>query len=216
MVAFDRTITDYLNGPAPYKLELGAGYHGRDGWICTDLNHARPENRVIALDATKPFPIPSDSFDYVYLEHMIEHVTFSDAQRMLSECHRVLKSNGVVRVATPSLGFLQRILSSDRSAFEEKYRAWSVRTFIPDAPNVTNAFFLNNFMRAWGHTFVFDRETLELALRIAGFQEITLCDGLNSSQHKHLCGLANCDRLPAGYLELESMVIEGTKRRTVD
>jgi len=208
----DPALVEYLKQPAPHMLEIGAGQNGKPGWLATDLYAGvNPAGLpVIALDACKEFPIPSDSFDFVYSEHMIEHIDFFDGQNMLAECHRVLKPGGIIRIVTPSLGFLFRVSSADRGALEERYRQWSVRSFVPDAPSVTNAFFVNNFMRAWGHRFIYDHETLGLSMALAGFRRLVGCD-LNASEHPPLRGLENESRLPRGFLDLESMVLEGVK-----
>lgn len=212
MSKFDQVLLEYLKSPGPHKLEIGVGPKPRKNWLSTDLHPQENADgaSVIALDATKDFPIPSASFDFIYAEHMIEHISFEDGQNMLKECHRILKPGGVVRIVTPCLEFLCRIISPDRSALEESYRNWSVKNHIPDAPAVTNAFFLNNFVRAWHHLFIYDQETLDLALRLAGFHAIAARD-LNASDHEPLRGLAQEKRLPPGFLRLESMVLEGTK-----
>lgn len=209
----DPTLADYLAKPGPHCLEIGAGWNSRPGWLATDLNPP-PGHDCIRLDATKSFEIPSESFDFVYSEHMIEHVSFEDGRNMLEECNRILKPAGVIRIVTPSLGFLSRVMSSDRGMLEDRYRSWSVATWVPEAPQVTNAFFLNNFVRNWGHTFIYDRETLELALRLSGFEPVVSCE-LNESEHPVLRGLANAGKIPPGFLDLESMVLEGTKGRNV-
>ena len=209
----DPLLANYLGTPGPHCLELGAGWNSRPGWLSTDLNPP-PGHPCIRLDATKSFDIPSDSFDFVYSEHMIEHISFEDGRNMLEECNRILKPFGIIRIVTPSLGFLSRVISSDRGVLEEHYREWSVKTWVPEAPRVTNAFFLNNFLRAWGHTFIYDRETLEMAMRLCGFEPIVACE-LNQSGHPLLCGLANVGKIPAGFLDLESMVLEGTKARSI-
>ena len=209
----DQVLADYLAKPGPHCLEIGAGWNGRPGWLATDLSPP-PGLACIRLDATKSFEIPSESFDFVYSEHMIEHVSFEDGRNMLEECNRILKPFGVIRVVTPSLGFLSRVISSDRGILEDRYRNWSVTTWVPEAPQVTNAFFLNNFVRQWDHKFIYDRETLELSLRLSGFEPVVSCE-LNKSEHPLLCGLANVGKIPPGFLDLESMVLEGTKARSV-
>jgi predicted SAM-dependent methyltransferase len=216
MAEMDQAVGKYFEGPGPYKLEIGAGRNGRRGWLATDL-HARDDvggDPVIALDATKGFPLPSDSFDFIYTEHMIEHISFEHGVHMLGECHRVLKPGGTLRVVTPSIEFLYRVTSSDRTPLEDRYREWSLGVSLPSAPSTTNALFLNNFMRAWGHTFVYDNDTLRLAMQLAGFERVAMCD-LNESEHPQLRDLANESRMPDGFLALESMVIEGVKGQTL-
>jgi methyltransferase family protein len=40
---------------------------------------------ILHLDATKPFGLPDNSFDFVFSEHMIEHISYIDAMSMLRE-----------------------------------------------------------------------------------------------------------------------------------
>jgi predicted SAM-dependent methyltransferase len=210
MIDFKPFLNEYFAGDGPYKLELGAGWRpGKPGWISSDL-HGSPDANILGIDVTKPFPFPDESFHYIYSEHMIEHIPLAAGQFMLSECHRTLKSGGVVRLVTPSLGFLLRVISPDRGLLEREYIHWAVRTFEPEAPAVTNAVFFNNFVRNWGHTFIYDRETLALVLEQSGFRFLKECR-INQSEHHALASLENTQRLPKGFLELESLIIEGTK-----
>jgi predicted SAM-dependent methyltransferase len=210
-------INDYLSKYNPAKIELGAGVNWKPGWLETDLYSKKlPDGtQIIALDVRNDFPIPENSFDFIYCEHMMEHLTYKDGQHMLEKCHRILKPDGVIRIVTPSIGFLSRIISADLDYLARIYRDWSVRTFVPDAPAVTNAFFLNNFMRSWGHTFLYDHQTLVLALELGGFSKIRIC-ALNESEHADLRGIENEKRLPPGFLAIESMVLEATKARRSD
>lgn len=205
-------VARYLGGQPPFKLEVGAGPNGKPGWLATDLagGTSAAGAPIVAMDATQPFPIPDASFDYVYSEHMIEHVGFDDGLNMLGECHRILKPGGALRIVTPSVKFLQRIIASDRNELEDRYRSWSVIASIIDPPAVTNAFFLNNFVRAWGHQFIYDHETLTLALRLAGFRRIQERE-LNESPHEALRRIECEGRLPPGFLKVESMVFEAVK-----
>jgi predicted SAM-dependent methyltransferase len=208
----DASVATYLSGAGPYKLEIGAGRNGKPGWLSTDLYAQENPNGTtsVALDATKTFPMRDNSFDFVFSEHMIEHITYSSGRNMIRECFRVLKPGGVVRITTPSLGFLLRIMSPDRSEFEQRYLEWAIINGVPEAPIASNAFFLNHFMRAWGHTFIYDRDTLRLVLTRAGFLNVKEC-AIGSSEHEALTGLENVGRMPPGFLELESMTFEGTK-----
>src|ERR1700722_19366813 len=73
------------------KLQLGGGAHLLPGWLNSDYY---PTASSLFLDATKRFPFEDNVFDYVFSEHMIEHIGFNEGCNMLSETHRVLKPNG--------------------------------------------------------------------------------------------------------------------------
>ena len=152
----------------------------------------------------------SEIFDFIYSEHMIEHISFNDGQQMLRECWRVLKPGGHIRIVTPSLGFLLRVISPDAGMLERDYLEWSLTWFVPEARIKTPAFFVNNFLRAWGHTFIYDEETLCHSLLSAGFVGLFRAK-ISESVFPEFRNLENVGRLPPGFLELESMIIEAQK-----
>jgi predicted SAM-dependent methyltransferase len=196
------TIAQYLAGTPPFKLEIGHPRIPKSGWLSVDQGLA---------SAAAGIPAPNNSFDYVRSEHTIQCMPFQSGLGMLRECHRILKPGGVLRVTTPSVDALRQMISPGHSPLHEKYMDWSVRSSVPGAPAVTSAMFLNNFMRNWGHVFIYDVVTLRLILQTAGFDSIVE-SVVGESDHEQLRGLEDEARLPTGYLRLESMALEGTKR----
>ena len=69
---------------------------------------------------------------------------------------------------------------------------------------------VNNFVRAWGHTFIYDEATLAASMRAAGFVDIKPFKILESDTHE-LRGLENIGRMEDGFLQLETMTLQGTK-----
>jgi predicted SAM-dependent methyltransferase len=118
----------------------------------------------------KGFPLPDASFDFVYSEHLIEHLTYAEGQRCLRECFRVLRRGGTIRTATPSLQRLARLY--DGSEVAERYVRWAVDTLRPELEAPLPGVVVNNFFRSWGHRFIYDPETLRHALEEAGFVDI--------------------------------------------
>lgn len=190
------------------QLHLGCGDHVLKGWINSDCDPQSDD--IFPLDATKLFPFIDNQFDYVFSEHMIEHMTFPQGLRMLNECHRVLKSGGKMRIATPDLRFLIDLYRDDKSELQNAYIKWATDTFIQGPRFYTDTFIINNFFKAWGHKFIYDEGTLRNALGQAGFSHILRRD-LNESADEELRGLENGNRLPDGFLKLETMVLEATK-----
>jgi len=66
--------------------------------IGVDLNQSN--KYVIKADAKK-LPFEKNSFECVILSHIIEHLTFSDLKKVISEAYRVLKNKGILFIATP-------------------------------------------------------------------------------------------------------------------
>jgi predicted SAM-dependent methyltransferase len=97
-----------LNGPV--LLNLGCGPHSFDGWVNAD-DYA-PKRRLRerdfkpnwALDVTRPWKCPDDHWDGVFSEHVLEHVSYSQAVFVLRECLRTMKSGAMIRISVPDLG----------------------------------------------------------------------------------------------------------------
>src|SRR5438093_6396512 len=99
-----RILHRYLSSTQNPSLQIGSANNQIAGWLNSDY-HPHDATQY-HLDATEPFDIPDESFDLVFCEHMIEHISFSDGLNMLRECHRILKPGGRMRIATPPLEFL--------------------------------------------------------------------------------------------------------------
>ena len=201
---------DYLSKTAIPKLHIGGGWRRLDGWLNTDLELI-PD--VMRMDATQRFPFRDGTFQYVYAEHMIEHVPYQKGVYMLQECHRVMRKGGVIRVITPNLIAILGLYSGDLCADQQKYLLWFCQTFVPQEcpPNAASA--INVMFRLWGHQFIYDiydEETLADTMRAAGFSSVTRWL-LGDSDHPDLQNLGNEQRYPEGLLNFESVTLEGSK-----
>jgi predicted SAM-dependent methyltransferase len=165
-----RHIDRYLAAHSERKLQLGAGDHPLAGWLNTDLHDYDRPDELIFLDARRRFPLPDASFDLVYSEHMLEHLSYADGQRCLRECFRVLRPGGTVRIATPSLERIAHLY--DGGDVQERYVRWASETLEPELRAPLPGAVVNNFFRSWGHRFIYDPQTLRHALAEAGFVEI--------------------------------------------
>jgi len=166
-------IDAYLRAHSVRKLQLGTGSDARDGWLNTDIHQFPGARGIVYLDARKRFPLPDESFDLVYSEHMIEHLTYAEGLHCLRECRRVLRRGGRIRVATPSLERLGSLYSRELTDVQRRYIAWAVENVVEDDEvGELPGYVVNNFFRAWGHRFIYDEATLRLALEHAGFADI--------------------------------------------
>jgi predicted SAM-dependent methyltransferase len=165
-----RQIDRYLAAHPERKLQLGAGGHPVEGWLNTDLHDYGRPTELVYLDVRKPFPLPDASFDFVYSEHMLEHLTYDEGQRCLRESLRVLRPGGTIRIATPSLERIAGLY--DAGDLEARYVRWAVETLDPEVDAPLPGVVVNNFFHSWGHRVVYDPQTLRHALRQAGFVDI--------------------------------------------
>ncbi len=194
--SFDRTMAEhYLQLPSPHMLHVGCHYHLLCGWLNSD--YFPISEKVMFLDATRPFPFPDASFDFIFSEHMIEHIPYPAGCAMLKECSRVMKPGGKIRISTPNLSFLIDLYLNENTDTWSRYRQWSHNKFASWAPSSDAAFIVNNFVRDWGHQFIYDENALRQALCTAGFIGITRC-ALNQSASPELANLENESRMPSG------------------
>jgi predicted SAM-dependent methyltransferase len=201
-------LARYLAESDAPKLNIGCGAHVLTGWLNTDYHPELP--MVMHLDAKQRFPFSEETFNYIYSEHVIEHMSYSDGVKMLRECFRVLKTSGKIRISTPNLAFLVDLTRPDKTDLQRAYIKWAARTFIPGAPDDNEVFVINNFVRDWGHTFIYDEKTLRGAMASASFSKITRFDQ-HESRDAALENLENENHLPPNFLRAESFTLEGTK-----
>lgn len=196
-------------------MQIGCGNNAFDGWLNTDLTYKKDE--IAYLDAGKRFPLPDEIFEYIYSEHIFEHLTFTQGLNMLKECFRVLKPGGHLRLATPDLDFLMGLYYEPEKEIYKKYVKWSTNRFIPeissnlDEKDYLSSFVVNNFFRDWGHQIVYNYESLELILKKAGFSNIAKQE-VGKSKFKEFDKLEkHGEIIPDEFNTLETLVVEAGK-----
>lgn len=195
------------------KLHLGAGRNILHSWLNTDNHLLTQKHQDLLrrttqhLDVTSKFNLESNSFDYIFSEHVIEHIPYHHGVNMLTESYRVLKDGGKIRISTPDLEFLIRMYIEKNNLINE-YIDFSAKQY--NLANNTDTFIINNFVRDWGHEFIYDKKTLESLMSSIGFKDITY-HNVGESDDVNLRGLENISRLPDGFLQLETITIEAIK-----
>ncbi len=96
-------------------LDIGAG-NGEFGELCIknhfdytaiEVNQTYKKklesiNAKVVSALVPPIPLPDNSYDYVHLSHLIEHMESSTkALELVNEIHRVLKDNGYICIIAP-------------------------------------------------------------------------------------------------------------------
>lgn len=83
------------------NLGCGSNFSSESEW--TNVNFVATGVSVIAHNLLNGIPFENNYFDVVYHSHVLEHFTKSDAKKFLIECLRVLKPDGIFRIAVPDL-----------------------------------------------------------------------------------------------------------------
>lgn len=84
------------------QLNLGCGFDKRDGFINADGFAACDPDVLMDIETT-PWPFEDNSFDYILMKHVLEHVgaAFKDFKAVMRELYRVTKPGGIVEIHVP-------------------------------------------------------------------------------------------------------------------
>ncbi|MFJ9950903.1 class I SAM-dependent methyltransferase [Kitasatospora sp. NPDC091207] len=121
------------------------------------------------LDIGRPLPFADASVDWVYAEHLIEHVTMPIAVGWLREARRVLRPGGVLRITTPDLARYLTGYATDDGFLAKHRRRLTTMGFGPPMPQ-RPAFLINQIFRYYGHQWIYDLDELRHVLTRAGFE----------------------------------------------
>ncbi|HXQ16715.1 MAG TPA: methyltransferase domain-containing protein [Caulobacteraceae bacterium] len=185
---------------APVLLNLGAGPRGIEDAHWVNVDGAPDRGVQFLVDFGRPLPFDDGVFDGVFCEHVLEHFTQTDGERLAREVRRILKPGGVLRVIVPDAEFVLRsyfeapaALAAERSGGEGT------------AMEAVNAY----FRQRYEHQFMYDWPTLSLTLRRAGF------GGIRRSCFRDSAGCARL-RIDDEKYARESLYVEATAARDGD
>ena len=177
------------------KIQFGSGNNMLDGWENTDLPRT---------DVRKKLKYPDGSVDFIFHEHMIEHLDEVDGYNFMKECFRILKDGGVMRICCPSIdGFIHVYENWDEVPEDFKKRHVNKTRFINDltlgeAVNYEGKKFSfdggivkQKNSPAW-HKYLYDKEDFKDKLTRIGFSEIVFTQ-------KHVSGHEELRKLERRY-----------------
>jgi SAM-dependent methyltransferase len=120
------------------------------------------------LDISKALPFGDGCVDWVYAEHLIEHVPPPVGIGWLTEVRRILAPGGLLRITTPDLGRYARAYVTGDGFFAKhrrRLRTMRVGPPMPERP----AFMFNQIFYLYGHRWLYDLAELGYVLARAGF-----------------------------------------------
>lgn len=158
---FVRTIRDRKISPVQTKImtdkpkiHIGCGHINLAGWINIDARHM-PHVHIVSRDLDLD-EFTDASIGEIYLSHMLEHISFNEADILLRKFHQKLAPNGVLRISVPSFESIVKIyISSGHDIETIKYALMGGQDYE------------FNF-----HRSVFDNSSLKRAMISAGFAKI--------------------------------------------
>ena len=147
-------------------IELGAGdKKGNNNWLTIDIT----KKCDIFWDLRNGIPFPNNSVNKIYSSHFFEHLTFQQGQKMLDECLRVLKPEGVFSICVPNARlYIDAYLNSE----------FDTNNLIGHKPafnNTSRIDYLNYTAYMDGeHKYMFDEENLIFLLKSKGMKNVSI------------------------------------------
>lgn len=191
------------------RLNLGCGPNAPDGWVNVDgswnawfshhphLLHAVRFLRIVPAergavwtarpvvhDIRRPLPFRSNTFVAIYASHVLEHLHFDDAQRLLHECLRVLVPGGVLRIVVPdlesiALQYLKKKSAGDPTAAETMNEMLAFRSRNAPTGNLIMRFY-NSVKDFHAHKWMYDASSLKDYVQRVGFNDVRQREYLES------------------------------------
>ena len=146
------------------KLHLGYGNLYLDDYINVDRYSGIADLKV---DITDLSVINNNKVSEIYMSHVLEHFKRSEVLNFLSECNRVLKIGGILRVSVPDFDQVVKVYNKNKNIAEV------VGLLNGGQKNDYDIHFLN-------YNFEILKETLEFI----GFHEIQRYDSLEFLKEK--------------------------------
>lgn len=170
---------EVAQGDGKVKLNLGSHtvmfHHGWQNLDVGDLGAFAQANGYIYArhDLRQGLPHPTGSVDAIFSSHMLEHFSYRDGLALLKELRRVIKPDGIIRLAVPNAGKLIRMYTDmvENGAFRrpeenELVQLGEMNDGCAEAPTAASKLWS---LLLEGHTAIYDGETLLHVLREAGF-----------------------------------------------
>jgi len=164
-----------LNKDLENYINLGSGLKKIDDCINIDF-FSFSDKADYEADFRYPLKIDDDSVDGIFTEHVLEHLTYDQVERLIKECYRILKPGGIIRIIVPDVSiFIEKYCLNDNDWFSQ----WEKYTFIEsdDATRrnrrmISKMTAISFVTQEYGHMSCWDFETLGIFLRGANFKNV--------------------------------------------
>jgi SAM-dependent methyltransferase len=108
-IQYKKYFVNYFRKPQvnSIRLHLGCGSNYLKDYYNVDY-YSLSLKTDYEFDFLDLFPFEDDTFDFIFCEHVLEHFDYSELDHVVSECKRILKKTGVLRIVVPSLDLVMR------------------------------------------------------------------------------------------------------------
>lgn len=135
-----------------YKLSGAHKYYSFE-----EYSNLLSNNNFFQANLSNGIPANTDSTDCIYTSHFLEHLYHREANKLISDCYRILKPGGLIRIVVPSLEHAINLFNNN-----ERKKA-------------LDAYFFNGGSSFDQHKYMYDYNLLHELLAQHGFSQIFLC-----------------------------------------
>lgn len=210
-IAANHAIKEYLLKTEIKSLHLGCGHNVIPDWLNTDIY---PTYGALFLDISQPFPIPTNSFDFVFAEHVIDLFDIHRLHVLFGEIYRVLKPGGILRCTFYDTCVLKDLISENPNL--NTYSHLNIQTYSPiiDVSDMDEhesfSIALNNLIRKFQTIYVHTLKSVQIVACSVGFAGLTELK-VGESPHIKLRNIHSRNFLPLLLQTSESITLEITK-----
>jgi SAM-dependent methyltransferase len=186
-------------------------------WAPKSLTDGTWPRDIVIHDLRKRLPFLDSSFACIYASHLIEHLYQVEGERLLGECHRVLKPGGVLRIVVPDLFALVNDYLHDKAQRDRRDEAADLLNekllFRSSAPPAGSAIYRTYLSLTDFHThkWMYDADSMIRLLKRVGFPN----PGEMAYRQSAIVGISDVER-PERVLEGAGICIEATKSFSPD
>jgi SAM-dependent methyltransferase len=163
-----------LDPVGQHHLNLGSGPCVVKG--LTNVDFFGTPGIDYGADLRFPLKISDEVIDGIFSEHTLEHLSYVECRRLLAECHRILKPEGVIRIVVPDLSIFIRNYADDN---KDWFATWEQLLFLGSSDSerakrrLTSPLEAISFVtQEYGHRSSWDFVTLKAYLEHAGFRNV--------------------------------------------
>lgn len=166
-----REIKNYMRQTNSPKLNIGCGKNILPGWLNADLH---PIFEAVWMNAAEMSRHNDNIYTACLCEHMIEHVPKPSGRRFVEEIFRVLRPGGLLRVVTPDLSAMSRIVLEPEARESAEYLA-AIQN--PETSDLSACDAVNDIFYSHGHRYIYTIVEMSALLEEAGFTDLQVMRG---------------------------------------
>lgn len=166
------------------KINFGAGKNWqKENWYIVDHNIKKKDPNSILFKNLKIF-CKDNTVDVIYASHVFEHISHYELPLIISELNRILKKNGVLRIAIPDLEkickayvkkdkkFFSKILKESKNPRLDLGPGGTLMNFIISPGQDTLLFDkkMERFIGGYAHVYAYDFLMMSKILKKLGFR----------------------------------------------